>query len=402
MPVIKRIPLTKAFVDTAKVVARSYRVWDSKVPGLALRVHTSGRKTYELHWGRNRALTIGQHGAFSLEAARGAAQQVLGEVATHGVPKAQLRPTADEAAATTFGEFIETRYGPYVQSTAKAGKATLMSLRAHFGHLFVKRLANISRADFDAFKAKRLNNRIHPATVNRDLDRLKAALSKAMEWGLIPSNPLVGVRRIKRNTEGRLRFLSRYEEVSLRAALQRREDTRRARRESGDRWRQERGYEQLGQFDGYTDHVMPMTLLALNTGLRRGELTQLVWRDIDLDAKRLTVRAGYAKSGKSRHIPLNSEAVQVLRQCRVHLLAETPLFDVKSLPKAWGSLMAEAGIKDFRFHDLRHTFASKLAMAGVDLNTVRELLGHGDIKMTLRYAHLAPEHKAAAVELLVP
>jgi integrase len=80
---------------------------------------------------------------------------------------------------------------------------------------------------------------------------------------------------------------------------------------------------------------------------------------------------------------------------------EGRLFAVKKLDTAWENLIERAGIEDFRFHDCRHDFASRLVMAGVDLNTVRELLGHGDIKMTLRYAHLAPEHKAAAVAVLV-
>jgi integrase len=74
---------------------------------------------------------------------------------------------------------------------------------------------------------------------------------------------------------------------------------------------------------------------------------------------------------------------------------------MKSLKTAWGKVAKAATLKGFTFHDLRHTFASKLVQAGVDLNTVRELLGHSDIKMTLRYAHLAPEHKAAAVAKLV-
>ena len=75
-----------------------------------------------------------------------------------------------------------------------------------------------------------------------------------------------------------------------------------------------------------------------------------------------------------------------------------PMADLKT---AWGKVTKASALDDFTFHDLRHTFASNLVQAGVDLNTVRELLGHSDIRMTLRYSHLAPEHRAAAVAKLV-
>ena len=151
-------------------------------------------------------------------------------------------------------------------------------------------------------------------------------------------------------------------------------------------------------------------LLAVNTGLRRGELLKLRWRDVELSRQMLTVRGAGAKTGQTRHVPLNSEAIQVMKAWRPMALepewcvfvgseSSKPLVAIK---KGWAAVLKAAKVKSFRFHDLRHTFASKLVMAGVDLNTVRELLGHKSIAMTLRYAHLAPEHKAAAVETLVP
>ncbi len=151
----------------------------------------------------------------------------------------------------------------------------------------------------------------------------------------------------------------------------------------------------------YCDHLTPMVLIALNTGLRRGELTALDWSDIDLPAKRLLVRAAAAKSGKSRHVPLNKEAVAVLTRWQRQIGTTGGVFNVRDVKKAW--LALDEGGNDHRVSlpRLRHTFASRLVMAGVDLNTVRELLGHADLKMTLRYAHLAHEHKAAAVERLV-
>jgi integrase len=205
-----------------------------------------------------------------------------------------------------------------------------------------------------------------------------------------------------------VRYLSHEEESRLREALTERDDRRRRARESANAWRRERGYEPWPPYGTFTDHVTPLVLLAVNTGLRRGELLQLRWQDLELKARLLTVRGPGAKSGQTRHLPLNSEAVGLLELWRAACADSRsfvftgesggPLKDVK---KAWTALVKRALIASFRFHDLRHTFASKLVMAGVDLNTVRELLGHSDIAMTLRYAHLAPEHEAAAVEKLV-
>lgn len=187
------------------------------------------------------------------------------------------------------------------------------------------------------------------------------------------------------------------------------DDSRRTARQSANGWRRERGYDPWPEYGSYTDYVTPLVLMALNTGLRRGELLQLRWRDIDLPRTNLTVRGEGAKTGQTRHVPLNTEVVDVLKKWkpagaeadRFVFSASTSTAPLAEARKAWAAVLTKAKIRSFRFHDLRHTFASKLVMAGVDLNTVRELLGRKKISMTLRYAHLAPQHKAAAVEKLV-
>lgn len=115
----------------------------------------------------------------------------------------------------------------------------------------------------------------------------------------------------------------------------------------------------------------------------------------------------YAKSGKTRHVPLNTEVLYVLKSWREQTDGDDLIFPNKNgarfdtIKNRWAGVLKTANIKNFRWHDLRHHFALSLVMADVDLNTVRELLGHADMTMTLRYAHLAPEHKANAVEKLV-
>ena len=155
--------------------------------------------------------------------------------------------------------------------------------------------------------------------------------------------------------------------------------------------------------DGFTDYLMPMVLVALNTGMRRGELFSLDWQSVNLERAMVTVTAGNAKSRKARHIPLNAESHDVLTRWgkqhgRKGLVFPSPEGGrLTNINKSWDGIVTDAELSDFRFHDLRHDFASKLVMAGVDLNTVRELLGHADIAMTLRYAHLAPDKLADAV-----
>lgn len=148
-------------------------------------------------------------------------------------------------------------------------------------------------------------------------------------------------------------------------------------------------------------------LLSLNTGMRRGEVFNLTWADIDLENKLITVEGDTSKSGQTRHIPMNKETVATIEGWRKqHPRNSGYVFPGKdgkrldNVKKSWDGLLKLARIESFRWHDLRHTFASKLVMAGVPLNTVRDLLGHSDLAMTLRYAHLAPDSKAAAVELI--
>ena len=135
-----------------------------------------------------------------------------------------------------------------------------------------------------------------------------------------------------------------------------------------------------------------------------------LWKDVDLEGRILTLRAADAKTEKDQYIPMNDSLYSTLslwkQQCAdtssTALVFKSPKTNSKfdNCRSAWDSLLKEANIQNFRWHDMRHDFASQLVMDGVDLNTVRDLLGHTDLKMTLRYAHLAPENKLQAVKAL--
>jgi integrase len=250
---------------------------------------------------------------------------------------------------------------------------------------------------------------LSPETIKRDIASLKAAYNRAVEWELMAISPISKVKRPKIDQNPKIRFLTDEEETCLRAALDNREENMRAERTRANDWRRSRGYPLLPDLRqlAYCDHLKPMVLLSLNTGMRRGEIFDLTWHHIDFPNRMITVPAWASKSAQTRHIPMNQETLLCLTQWRKLTAIEQKLVFENHLGErfgeiktAWTGLLKKAGITRFRWHDLRHHFASKLVMSQVDLNTVRELLGHSDYKMTLRYAHLAPQYKRRAVEVL--
>ena len=204
------------------------------------------------------------------------------------------------------------------------------------------------------------------------------------------------------------RYLDTDERERLYAALHERDERIRQERLNANKWRTERGYMRYPDLEevAYADHLEPMITISLNTGLRRGELFSLHWPEVNFQKRVLSVASSSSKTGQVRHIPLNEASFDVLTDWKKQSVNKGLVFPGKNGGKfdnvnsSWKKLLSMANISDFRWHDMRHDFASQLVMNGIDLNTVRELLGHSDIKMTLRYAHLAPEHKLKAVETL--
>jgi integrase len=208
--------------------------------------------------------------------------------------------------------------------------------------------------------------------------------------------------------EHRVRYLSDDEEKKLLAALRDRDCRIRTGRASGNEWRNARGIDLLPTFTNrFVDYLEPAVLVSMHTGLRQGELFRLTWGCVDNSSKTIMVKAANAKSGKARHVAMNGEVIEILGAWKPQgakaddLVFVSPFGMAIASPKrAWGTLMRDAAIHNFTWHDLRHTFASKLAMKGVDLYSIKELLGHDKVTTTEIYAHLQLHRHAEAVAKL--
>ena len=386
--------------------AKPFEIRDTRVKGFLLRVQPSGAMTYYAEYGRGKRISLGRSDVILPDRARERARDILAG-AQFGEDPMEERHLAK---AHTLRSFIEEEYAPWAEANIRTAAATVARLKASFAEHLGKKLGDLTPWIIEKWRSARLKEGAKAATVNRDLDDLKSSLTKAAAWGLIEANPIAGVKRSKIDAARSARFLSADEEARLRRALDEREERMRrsATRRMHGAPRGNTSFCRTVRAWAFADYLKPLVLLSLHTGMRRGELFALTWQSVDLEAGRITVHGATAKSGRTRHLPLNSEALAVLRGWRDQAADKAELVfsgkrgdALNNTRRSWEGVLRAARITRFRWHDMRHTFASNLVMAGVDLNTVRELLGHSDYKMTQRYAHLAPEHKAAAVERLV-
>lgn len=379
---------------------KPFEITDTRLPGFTLRVQPSGVRSYYVRLDAKRRVALGKVGELKPDEARERCEKVLGNAA-HGRPL--LEGVAGAAAnGITLGEFIDQTYAPWaVANRPRSSAYNLQRLRRCYAHWYARPLASITTHDIEQFGIRRLAAGKNPSTVRRDIAALAGVLTRAVKLGYVTANTARAVERPPIDRSPNVRYLDKDEEARLRAALQERDEEAQEARKSANAWRKERGRELLPELPHYGDHLTPAVLLSLNTGVRRGELLALRWTAVDLKAKQVTIEGATAKSAQTRHIPLNAEAVEALKRWKEQAPDHERVFPVDSVKTAYAALLERAKIVHFRWHDIRHHFASRLVQAGVPLNTVRELLGHGSMAMTVRYAHLAPDQKREAVARLV-
>ncbi len=292
-----------------------------------------------------------------------------------------LQPKADQL----FENFVIETYLPYSEANKKSFANDVSMCRVLVKYFRGKTMRQITSATVEGFKQwllakpivygtedNRKERRRSLATVNNHLRVLSKIFSLALDAELVASNPCFKVKKFRPNNR-RLRVLADQEELEL---LEKLEDN---------------------------CLVRDIVIFALNTGLRRGEIFDLQWPDVDLGRERIIVRK--TKSSKERFVPVNETVKDLLVSLKrtSEFVFPSPQTGVRLIDLKTGFVRAvtEANIRNFRFHDLRHTFATRLADVGIDVFTLKEILGHADIRTTMIYVHTNGEASRRAVAKLV-
>jgi integrase len=270
------------------------------------------------------------------------------------------RCTFDELAAL-YLTWAQTNHQGFAPT-----KSRVKRLQETFGPY---QLRDITPLMVDEYIQKRVTT-CKPGTVNRETQLLSHMFKRAIAWGKALENPAAHLRPLRVNNR-RLRYLSHKEITSLLSAAD--------------------------------DILRPMVRVALHTGLRRSEQFSLTWQDVDFTLG--LIRVLHTKNGERRELPMSATLRETLQQLprrlgSDHIFPGRTGRGMSNIRGRFHRALREAGIEGFVWHDLRHTFASYLVMAGVNLTSVKELMGHKTIAMTLRYAHLAPDFQRDAIHRL--
>lgn len=274
-----------------------------------------------------------------------------------------------DARDCRFEEFAVI-YAKHLKATRRGWKKELSKLKVLVKYFGAKMLGDITSYDVECFKAERKKT-MAGATVNRDLALLKTMYNKAAHWKFFRGeNPVRGVSFFPEQQKERI--LSDEEARRL--------------------------------VEASTKSLKPVVIVALNTGMRTSEILGLRWESVDFARRFIFVER--SKNGRSRKVPMNSEVLNTLaglpRNGEEFVFSkERSSGPLRSVRTAFLSALRKAKISNLRFHNLRHTFATNLVMNGVDLVTVKEILGHSEIAMTVRYSHPSDSRKMDAVERLV-
>lgn len=263
-----------------------------------------------------------------------------------------------------FDDFVVETFLPYSETNKKSFYYDVLICRVLVPAFHAKTLRQITPPMIEALKQEWLKTptkhgrKRSPATVNRHLGVLSKIFSLAEDAELVESNPCKRVRKFRLDNQ-RMRVLSAEEEMRLFSAL------------------------------GKNELVKQIVQIALNTGLRRGEIFDLKWFDLDFGRGLIQVRV--SKSSRKRLVPMNETVRSLLNSLEKtsEFVFPSPKTNrrLNQIKTSFRKAVDKAGLEDFRFHDLRHTAASRMAAAGADPFTLMKILGHSDIRMTARYTH---------------
>ncbi|MFT4574413.1 MAG: integrase [Marinomonas primoryensis] len=408
--------LTNAYLIKLQPKDKPFEISDTKLHGLLVRVQPTGRKTFYYSYrnssGKKNRTSIGEFGKLTIAQARDIAGEMAADV-LHGVDlqkqKQEKQKEFSSAKGKTLSRFLEDQYEPWVKTHFKSGEQTIAMLKANFKSYLDLPMDELTIAKIERWRISQIKRGLKPSTINRVIAALHGCLTKATEWKFIDTHPLKGLKKLKERSSPRVRYLSPKEASRLRSAMEIRDQELISARERLNAHREKRHKPPLPSKleDCYGDRLSPMITLSLMTGMRRGEIFDVEWRDVDEERQILMLRAETTKNSLSRSIPLNVKALTCISNWKKQTERGNPrLFPsdkggrLDNVNTSFSNLIKAADIENFHWHDMRHDFASNLVMKGVPLNTVRELCGHRDINTTLIYAHLAPDHKADAVALL--